>query len=100
MSLGITSELIPRQSEGVFLWPPIVIEECLETHIQPLPVSTKFDYWKQFDVRLFASDKDPIWNFWEKLGYVNGSNRLNRSIQQKEKEEQMLSESLHKKDLS
>ena len=66
----ITSELITLQSNGMFIWPPIVIEECVETHIQPLPIQVKFDYWKQFQVDHYADQDDPVRVIWKERKYI------------------------------
>jgi len=65
----ITSEIITLQSNGVFIWPPVVIEECVETHIQPLPIQMKFNYWKSFGVNNFAEEEDPVRMIWKEKGY-------------------------------
>jgi hypothetical protein len=76
----VTSELITTLSEGIFTWPPLVIEECIETAIQELPISMKMSYWRNFGLNNFLLEGDPVIPLWRDLQYLPPSASLPASL--------------------
>lgn len=64
----LTSEFLILASSGYFVWPPIVMEESVDSHVTEI-TRAKFDYWQQFGLKNFVDHNDEVLRMWKEKKY-------------------------------